>query len=74
MVRRNRELVRLREELPCEFSPDELTEKPADAARLRELYRRWGFKTLLAALEESVSHGRGAASAAPARESQAVLI
>jgi DNA polymerase-1 len=61
-VRRNRELVRLREDLPCEFSLDELAEKPADAGRLRELYRRWGFKTLLAALEES------------ARECQAVLI
>jgi 5'-3' exonuclease len=62
VVRRNRELVRLRDDLPCEFSPDELAEKPADAGRLRELYRRWGFKTLLAALEE------------PARECQAVLI
>jgi DNA polymerase-1 len=62
VVRRNRELVRLRDDLPCEFSPDELAEKPADAGRLRELYRRWGFKTLLAALEES------------ARECQAVLI
>jgi DNA polymerase-1 len=61
-VRRNRELVRLREDLPCEFSLDELAEKPADAGRLRELYRRWGFKTLLAALEES------------ARECQTVLI
>jgi hypothetical protein len=36
--------------------------KPADAGRLRELYRRWGFKSLLAALAE------------PARECQAVLI
>jgi DNA polymerase-1 len=52
-VRRNRELVRLREDLPCEFSLDELGGKPADAGRLRELYQRWGFKTLLAALEES---------------------
>jgi len=53
VVRRNRELVRLRDDLPCEFSPDELAGKPADTGRLRELYRRWGFKTLLAALEES---------------------
>ena len=55
VVRRNSELVRLRDDLPCKFSPDELAEKPADAGRLRELYRRWGFKTLLAALEESAS-------------------
>ncbi len=62
VVRRNRELVRLRDDLPCEFSPDELAGKPADAGRLRELYQRWGFKGMLAALE-----------AAP-REQQAVLI
>src|SRR5271170_5037757 len=52
VVRRNRELVRLHDDLPCEFSPAELAEKPADAGRLRGLYRRWGFKGLLAALEE----------------------
>jgi DNA polymerase I len=52
-VRRNRELVRLREELPCEFSLAELVEAPADTGRLRELYRRWGFRTLLVSLEES---------------------
>jgi DNA polymerase-1 len=61
-VRRNRELVRLRDDLPCEFSPDELAGKTADAGRLRELYRRWGFKGMLAALEGS------------ATERQAVLI
>ena len=61
-VRRNRELVRLRDDLPCAFSPDELAGKPADAGRLRELYQHWGFRTLLATLEESV------------RECQAVLI
>jgi hypothetical protein len=48
--------------LPCEFSPDALAGKPADAGRLRELYGRWGFKGMLAALEES------------ACERQAVLI
>ncbi|MGA3284928.1 MAG: 5'-3' exonuclease H3TH domain-containing protein [Verrucomicrobiota bacterium] len=62
VVRRNRELVRLQDDLPCEFSPDELAEKPADAGRLRELYRRWGFKGMLTALEGS------------APERQAVLI
>ena len=62
VVRRNRELVRLRDDLACEFLPDALAEKPADAGRLRELYQRWGFKGMLAALDES------------AREQQAVLI
>jgi DNA polymerase-1 len=61
-VRRNRGLVRLRDDLPGAFLPAELVEKPADAGRLRELYRRWGFKTLLAALGEE------------ARDCQAVLI
>jgi DNA polymerase-1 len=50
-VRRNRDLVRLRDDLPCDFSPAELAEKPADAGRLRELFARWGFKGMLAALE-----------------------
>jgi DNA polymerase-1 len=54
-VRRNRELVKLRDDLPCEFLPDALVEKPVVAGQLRELYRRWGFKAMLAALEESVS-------------------
>ena len=62
VVRRNQELVRLRDDLPCEFSPDGLAEKAAETGRLRELYQRWGFKGMLAALEES----------APGR--QAVLI
>ena len=53
-VQRNRALIRLRDDLPCEGSPDELAEKPADTGRLRELYRRCGFKTLLATLGESV--------------------
>jgi len=51
VVRRNRELVRLRDDLPREFLPDELAEKPAETGRLRELYRCWGFKGMLAALD-----------------------
>jgi DNA polymerase-1 len=50
-VRRNRGLVRLRDDLPCDFSPAELAEKPADAGRLRELFARWGFNGMLAALD-----------------------
>ena len=62
VVRRNGELVRLREDLPCEFLPAALVEKPAAAGRLRELFQRWGFKGMLAALGQS------------AREQQTVLI
>jgi DNA polymerase-1 len=60
-VQRNRGLVRLHD-LPCEFSQENLAEKPTDAGKLRELYQRWGFKGLLAAMEES------------SREHQTVLI
>jgi len=62
VVRRNRELVRLHE-VECDFSPSGMAPKAPDTARLRELYSRWGFKTLLAALLESLS-----------REQQAVMI
>ncbi len=51
-VLRNRELVRLHE-VACDFLPKEMAVKLPDVERLRELYKRWGFKTLLAALEES---------------------
>ena len=58
-VRRNHGLVRLRDDLPCDFSPAELAEKPVDAGQLRGLFTRWGFKGLLAALE-SEAGGRQA--------------
>jgi DNA polymerase I len=61
-VRRNRELVRLHDDLECEFSPEMLAGKPADVNRLRELFSRWGFKGLLSALGE------------PANERQTALI
>jgi len=50
-VRRNVEMVRLRDDLPCESSPAECGLRPPDVEQLRELYRRWGFKGMLAALE-----------------------
>jgi DNA polymerase-1 len=59
-VRRNRELVRLHE-VVCDFSLKEMAPRAQDTARLRELYSRWGFKTLLAALLESMPHERQAA-------------
>ena len=50
-VRRNLSLVRLLDDLPCEFSPADLADKPADSGELSGLFRRWGFKGLLAELE-----------------------
>lgn len=61
-VRRNGKLVRLCEDLPCDFSPESLAEKPTESGRLIELFRHWGFKGMLAALEPPLS------------EHQAVLI
>jgi DNA polymerase-1 len=52
-VRRNQELVRLKADLPCDFSLEALREKPADAEQLAPLYRRWGFRSLLAEVEAS---------------------
>jgi len=49
-VRRNQELVRLRE-VPCEFEPGQLVVRPADREKLRGLLQHWGFKGLLAELE-----------------------
>lgn len=53
VVQRNVELVRLKDELPCGLELDELWEKPADPELLRELYTRWGFRSMLAELESS---------------------
>jgi DNA polymerase-1 len=50
-VQRNLKLVRLQDDLPCDFSPDEFAEKPADVRRLAELFRQWGFNGMLKALE-----------------------
>jgi len=50
-VQRNLELVRLHDHLPCDFVPEALVEKAADAGRLAGLFRQWGFNGLLKALE-----------------------
>ncbi|MCL5097767.1 MAG: hypothetical protein M1608_09645 [Candidatus Omnitrophica bacterium] len=47
LVRRNQELVRLRDELPGEFSLDDLVVKPPETSLLRKRYEEWGFKSLL---------------------------
>jgi DNA polymerase I len=47
-VRRNQALVRLQPEVGGEFSAEVLAVKPADAGQLAELFRAWGFRSLLA--------------------------
>jgi len=53
VVRRNQKLVQLNCEVPCEISLEELVCKPSDAAALRRLYLRWGFKSLLRELDQA---------------------
>ena len=53
IVRRNRQLVRLQDELPCDFSPEMLVIRAQNADRLRELYGSWGFRGMLAALDNA---------------------
>jgi DNA polymerase-1 len=50
-VRRNRELVELRKSLPLPLPWNALEPGDADEAKLRALYRQFGFKSLLAELE-----------------------
>lgn len=49
-VRRNQQLIRLPSDMPCDFNLEQLAVQPPDVERLRPLYERWGFKTLLAQL------------------------
>lgn len=50
-VRRNQKLIRLHADLPCDFVLEKLSVRPGDSDRLRPLYQRWGFKSLLAQVE-----------------------
>lgn len=53
-VQRNQKLVRL-PEVECEFLPEQLVVGSADRKALRELFGVWGFKGMLAALDEAVA-------------------
>lgn len=61
-VRRNQEMIRLRDGLECDFAPEKLKIRQINVEKLRELFSRWGFKGLLASLPQA------------AGEQQAVLI
>ena len=50
-VKRNIELVRLKDNLPCEFAAENLIPGNPDEKRLAELFQRWGFRSMLADLE-----------------------
>ena len=51
IVLRNQKLIRLHDELPCEFALEKFAAKPAVHEDLKRLYTGWGFKTLLHDLE-----------------------
>ena len=51
-VRRNLALVRLHE-VPCDFVPEQLKPQAPDRGKLHGLFTGWGFKGMVAALEES---------------------
>ena len=50
-VERNRKLIRLFDDLPHEFSLAEFACAVPDVDRLRELFSRWGFKSMRQELE-----------------------
>jgi DNA polymerase I len=52
LVRRNQRLIRLREDQP-RVALSEVALREPDLERLRVLYSEWGFKTLLAQLDEN---------------------
>jgi DNA polymerase-1 len=54
-VRRNQELVRLKDQLECDFTPENLMPGSANADRLAGLFREWGFRTMLAEIESQRS-------------------
>jgi DNA polymerase-1 len=53
LVRRNQELVRLNGKVSCDISMEVLVLKQGNDEVLRELFLRWGFRTLLRELEEA---------------------
>ncbi len=52
-VRRNQQLIRLRDTMECDLRMEDLAVRQRDAEELRRLYSGWGFKNLLRELEET---------------------
>ncbi len=52
-VRRNQQLIRLRDDLPFDLTLAQLRPRPADPVRQRELATRWGFRSLAPAPPEA---------------------
>ena len=52
-VRRNQRVIKLKDDLPGDFSCNEVLARPADVAKLQALFAEWGFKSLLAQISEA---------------------
>jgi DNA polymerase I len=52
-IQRNQKLVRLYDELPCDFRLENFVVRPGKFEDLRQLFTGWGFKTLLHELEKA---------------------
>ncbi|MEO7300911.1 MAG: 5'-3' exonuclease H3TH domain-containing protein [Verrucomicrobiota bacterium] len=53
LVQRNRKLICLRDDLPCEFALEKFEARPPKVEALRELFNGWGFKKLLQEMESA---------------------
>jgi len=51
LVRRNQRMIRLNESVPVDLSPDELRIGTPQTEVLRDMYRRWGFQSMLSELD-----------------------
>ncbi len=58
VIRRNADMVRLRDDLPCEDVLLACQRREPALDQLRELYGRWGFKGMLAALNTAAPAGQ----------------
>jgi DNA polymerase-1 len=52
-VHRNQRLIRLHQELPCEFDLENARPRDPDGDKLAALFAHWGFKTMLAQVAAS---------------------
>jgi DNA polymerase-1 len=53
LVKRNQKMVRLKDDLSCEEPLEAMAAKAGDVEGLRRLFSGWGFKKLLAELEQT---------------------
>ena len=57
-IQRNLIMVRLRDDLVCEVAAEHCAMREPAWEKLRQLYAHWGFKGMLAALEEAAPNGQ----------------